>query len=280
MRMSRLNPLWFALVSTSLGISVAAEDAEWYVEVGAGFEVSSTLKQAGFNGDNICYPTNSCATEPTGYRWFYDLDADAGTNFEAAVGRSLGNYRIEIAASNRKSDLNQVFDSISHLDGTPLQSAATDNYSYSDETRMDSMSASSITLNLYMDLPLADLPVDSYIGAGVGLSRTKLSGLYFSSQYECVREPCDAEYPASFYNSHQAVNLMDTVLNANVSAGVDYDVRENVSLGLKLSYVAIGNMKEEAGYINHPISGIENTTKISEMSRWSVTARLRYWIAR
>lgn len=280
MRMSRLNSLWFALLSTSLGISVAAEDAEWYVEVGAGFEVSSTLKQAGFNGDNICYPTNSCPTEPTGYRWFYDLDADAGTNFEAAVGRSFGKYRIETAASNRESDLNQAFDSITLLDGSALLSATTDNYSYSDETRMDSISAVSITLNLYMDLPLDNLPVDSYIGAGVGLSRAKLSGLYFSSQYECVREPCDAEYPASFYNSHQVANLMDTVLNANISAGADYDVHENVSLGLKLSYLVTGNLKQQAGYINHPISGIENTTKISEMSRWSVSARLRYWIAR
>lgn len=280
MRMTRLVPLWIPFLTVSLGVPAIAENADWYVEAGFGFEVSDTLRQAGFNGDNICYPTNSCVSEPTGYRWFYDLEADTGSNFEIAVGRSFGEYRVEIAASNRESDLNQVFDSITHLDGSALLSATTDNYSYSDETRMDSISAVSITLNLYMDLPLDNLPVDSYIGAGVGLSRAKLSGLYFSSQYECVREPCEAEYPASFYNSHQVANLMDTVLNANISAGVDYVVHENVSLGLKLSYLVTGNLKQQAGYINHPISGIENTTKISEMSRWSVTARLRYWIAR
>ncbi len=278
--MIRSEPFWIALLTTSLGVPVLAQDAEWYVEVGAGFMVSDTLKQAGFNGDNICYPTNACANEPTGYRWFYDLDADTGSNFEAAVGRLFGKYRIEIAASNRKSDLSQMFDSISHLDGSTLESASTDNYSYSDESRIDSLSASSLTLNIYMDLPFSDLPVDLYVGAGAGLSRAELSGLYFSSMYECVREPCDAEYPASFYNSHQVVNLMDTVLNANVSAGMDWDVRENMSLGLKLSYVMTGNLKQQAGYINHPILGIENTTKISEMSRWTLMARLRYWIGR
>ncbi|MYD81454.1 MAG: outer membrane beta-barrel protein [Gammaproteobacteria bacterium] len=280
MEMTLMNRLLITFLISIIGMPVTAQDAEWYLEVGAGFMVSDTLRQAGFNGDNICYPTNACANQPTGYRWFYDLDADVGSNLEAAVGRSFGKYRLEIAASNRKSDLNQLFDSISHLDGSTLESASTDNYSYSDETRIDSISASSLTLNIYMDLPLADLPVDPYIGAGAGLSRAKLSGLYFSSRYECVREPCDAEYPASFYNSHQVVNLMDTVLNANVSAGVDWDVREDISLGLKLSYVMTGNLKQQAGYINHPISGIENTTKISEMSRWSLTVRLRYWIAR
>ena len=278
--MSQLSPLWFTVLTATLGIPALAEDAEWYVELGAGIEIAGTLRQAGFNGDNICYPTNSCATEPTGYRWFYDLDADAGTNFGAEVGGSFGKYRIGLAASNRSSDVNQVFDSISHLDGTPLLAATTDNYSYSDETRIDSVSASNLTLNIYMDLPIADLPVDPYIGAGVGLSRVKLSGLYFSSRYECVHEPCYAEYPASFYNSHQVVNLMDTVLNANISAGIDYDIREDMSVGLKLSYLVTGNLKQQAGYINHPISGIENTTKVSDMNRWSWMARLRYWIGR
>ena len=280
MRMNRLIPLSCGLLAATLGFHVSAEDAAWYIEVGTGIDVSDTLRQAGFNGDNICYPTNACATDPTGYRWFYDLQADTGSNFEAAVGRSFGKHRVEIAVSNRRSDLNQVFDSISHLDGTPLQSAPTDNYSYSDETRIDSVSASALTMNVYMDLPITELPVDTYIGAGAGLSRMKLSGLYFSSQYECVLEPCDAEYPASFYNSHQVANLMDTVVNANISAGMDFDLRENVSLGLKLSYVMTGNMKAQAGYINHPISGIENTTKISELSRWSLNVRLRYWIVK
>ena len=223
MRMNRLNLLWIALLTATLGFPALAEDADWYVEAGVGFVLSDTLKQAGFDGDNICYPTNACASEPTGYRWFYDLEADTDANFEAAVGRSIGKYRIEIAASTRKSDVNQVFDSISFLDGSPLQAATTDNYSYSDETRMDSVSANSLTLNFYMGLPIADLPVSLYIGVGAGLSKIKLSGLFFRSQYECVLEPCDAEYPASFYNSHQVANLMDTVLNANISAGMDYD---------------------------------------------------------
>lgn len=278
--MNRLIPFWIPLLGATLGFPALAEDTKWYVEVGVGFVLSDTLKQAGFNGDNICYPTNACAMEPSGYRWFYDLEADTGSNFEAAVGREFGKYRIDIAISNRTSDLNQAFDSITYLDGSTLQAATNDNYSYSDETRMESLSSSSLTVNLYMDLPIADLPVEPYIGVGAGLSRLRLSGLFFRSQYECVLEPCNAEYPASFYNSHQVANLMDSVLNANISAGLDYVLRENVSLGLKLSYVMTGNMKQQAGYINHPISGIENTTKISELGRWSLMLRCRYWIAR
>lgn len=278
--MIRATTFWLTLLITVSGFPALAEDATWYVEVSAGLLVPDTLKQAGFNDDNICYPTNACTNEPTGYRWFYNLEADSGGNFEAAVGRSIGKYRIEIAASTSKSDVNQVFDSISFLDGSPLQAATTDNYSYSDETRMESESASSLTLNFYMGLPIADLPVEPYIGVGAGLSRIKLSGLFFRSQYECVLEPCNAEYPASFYNSHQVANFLDTVLNANISAGMDFDLRENVSVGLKLSFLVKGNLKQQAGYVNHPISGIENTTKFSEMSRWSLMVRLRYRVSK
>lgn len=85
---------------------------------------------------------------------------------------------------------------------------------------MDATSVSSLALNFYHDLlGLPEWRLDRYFGAGVGLSRVVLSGLYFSSRYECVIEPCDAEFSASIYNSLQDVDLTDIVLHANVSAG-------------------------------------------------------------
>ena len=77
MEMTLMNRLLITFLISIIGMPVTAQDAEWYLEVGAGFMVSDTLRQAGFNADNICYPTNACANQPTGYRWFYDLDADA-----------------------------------------------------------------------------------------------------------------------------------------------------------------------------------------------------------
>lgn len=63
---------------------------------------------------------------------------------------------------------------------------------------------------------------------------------------------------AVVYSNWLSANLMDTDLNANVSTGMDYEVGENVPLGLKLSYVMTGNMKAQAGYINHPTSHIRH----------------------
>lgn len=301
MKLIRLMRLWVVLLITTFSIPVLAQESEWYVELGAGIAASDTLKHSGFNGDNICYPTNSCANEPSGYRWLYDLDADRGGNVEISLGRTFDFHRLheenslhwsvggipefqrrlEITLSHTQRDLNQWFVSIQHLDGSALEPAVSDNYSYWDESRVDSVSVSSLELNLYYDLlGLPEWRLDRYFGTGVGLSRVKLSGLYFNSRYECVIEPCDAEYSASTYNSLQDVDLTEIVLHANVSAGINYDISDDVSLGLKLTYAVMGNLKKQAGYINHPIQDLKNTTKISELNGWTATFRLRYYFGR
>lgn len=58
------------------------------------------------------------------------------------------------------------------------------------------------------------------------------------------------------------------------------DISDDVSVGLKLTYVVMGNLKKQAGYINHPIQDLKNTTKISELNGWTATFRLRYYFGR
>lgn len=89
MTLIRSMRLWVLLITTC-SVHVLAQNSEWYVELGAGPAFSNPLKHAGFNGDNICYPTNSCANEPSGYRWWYDLDAKGvGTLRSLSAGLSI-----------------------------------------------------------------------------------------------------------------------------------------------------------------------------------------------
>ena len=54
---------------------------------------------------------------PSGYRWFYDLDPSIGSAFELSVGRMFHNFRLELSATRRVSDIEQQFRSVSYLDG-------------------------------------------------------------------------------------------------------------------------------------------------------------------
>ena len=44
---------------------------------------------------------------PSGYRWFYDLDPSIGAAFELSVGRMFHNFRLELSATRRGSDIEQ-----------------------------------------------------------------------------------------------------------------------------------------------------------------------------
>lgn len=90
----------------------------WYVGVGAGSNRTGVLKQAGFNRDDICYPTNICPRAPDGF------------------------------------------------------------------------STQTLLFSVYRDFPVAVPGIEPYVGIGVGLSRVELSGLYFRSEYTCVRVSC------------------------------------------------------------------------------------------
>ena len=44
---------------------------------------------------------------PSGYRWFYALDPSIGAAFELSVGRMFHNFRLELSATRRVSDIEQ-----------------------------------------------------------------------------------------------------------------------------------------------------------------------------
>ena len=277
---------WAAFVATV--VFLASQDAvaqrsgqeaaqsTWYVAFGAGPNGTGLLKQAGFNRDDICYPTNLCPRTPDGYRWFYDLDPDSGTAFDLAVGRSLNALRFEISASGNSSGIEQTFTGIAYHDGTPVLPDTDSDFANTAETAVDGFSTQTLSFSAYRAFPAAVSGIEPYVGIGVGLSRARLSGLYFRSEYTCVRAPC-AGRPAAEYNSHQNTDLTDTVWSGQVHAGVDYPLADGrYAVGLKLSYRAVGDMEVQAGYLTHPIPDEVSTNAISEIDHWSLTVGVKY----
>ena len=268
----------------SMAGASAAQEARpsgWYVGAGAGVNKASTVKQAGHNRDNICYPEDDCSHlaggAPEGYRWYYDLEADDGAALEITVGRTLGAFRLELALAQRKNDLEQKFTDITYLDGSRSMSARNSNYESRTSGGVDELTTRTLSLNAYYDFSIAGSRFTPYVGAGVGVSFVELSGVYFQSWYSCKNPAADCEMPEQ-YNSRQYEDLSDTVLSAHLHAGLDYRMSERVQLGLKLSYAMVGDMKDaEGGYDYHPVPGISNFTTISDMNHWSVMFGVKYF---
>ena len=264
-----------------LGTPAMADDSRhsgWYVSAGAGLGWMAEIKQAGWNRDTICYPNDDCSQKSSigGYQWFYDHDADRGNVFEFAVGRVWGALRLELSANRRENDLGREFTGSSYLDGTPILPDTTSGYTSQSVDLIDRLRTEGLQLNAYYDFQLAYGRLTPYLGVGIGVSRIKLYGLVYRSEYSCDHS-CNAELsPPGAYNSWKDVDLRDTVFSAHLHAGADYSITEQLQLGLKLTYSEAGDLRDTKGYIEHPIPDQVFRTKISGMDHWSLLLNVKH----
>lgn len=248
----------------------------WYVGGGAGANWISDMKQAGWNKEPTCYPVNECGEQGVpGYSWFYDLDTNTGSLLEIAVGRNFGNLRLELSANLRENDIDQELERITYLDSSPILPKAMSNYSVEARATMDDLDTRSLLLNAYYDFPLEHSRLTPYLGVGVGLSYTKLSGLLFEARYTCS-SGCDNN-SAEHYNVLQEEELTDTVFSKHLYAGADYSLDDRFLLGLKLSYSMVDDMRDTGRYIDHPVPDLLNHTKIRNMDHWSFSLGMKYF---
>ena len=262
------------------GMATEPGDSGWYVSAGAGVNWISDMEQAGWNRDTNCYPEDDCDDRDIGgYRWFYDLDADTGGLLEIAVGRSFGNLRLELSANLRENDIDQESTGVTYLDGsTRVVDRAMSNYSSKFRASVDDLETRTLSLNVYYDFPLEHSRIIPYLGAGVGFSYIKLTGLFYEAEYSCSTG-CDYR-PAEYYNSFQDEDLSDTVFSKHLYAGADYSLNDRFLLGVKLSYSMVDDMRDEGDYLDHPIPDMSNHTKIRDMDHWSLVLGMKYRFGR
>lgn len=264
------------LLITWCTCSLVAQSSDWYFGHTIGTDWMDTLKQAGFNGDTVCYPTFVCPQEPEGYRWFYDLDAHTGFGMELSFGRSMGKNRLELAIALASNDIKQIFDRITFLDGAPRLLEENSEYSNFVESKVGSISFGGLMLNTYRDFQVSEsLPLSTYVGFGVGVTRVEIEELVFRSEYMCISEQCE-DQSVSKYNVLQNTELEDWVWAVNVSAGLDYEISRHVLVGLKIAHRVTDDLEQSAGYLQHPIPDARNTTTISELRSWSLSLSFKY----
>ena len=255
----------------------ASQRFGWYVGVGVGANGSSTLAQEGHNRDTICYPDEDCSHlpggRPEGYRWNYNLEPDIGAAFPASIGFMFDSVRLELSATQRGNDLNQIFSGIAYLDGSPIIDAGNDIESNA-MASIGGLTTRTLSLNGYYDFPTAANRITPYLGAGLGLSFVKVTELHFRTNYTGTPRPSDP--PLQSLDSRQDVDLSDTALAKHLYAGADYSLNNKTLLGLKLAYTLVGDIEDTSSYSMHPVDGLTNVTQVSDISHRSLTVTLKY----
>ena len=287
MHVSSLKPHCIAAIFAAVtllgsGVSHATLDDSrhtgWYIAAGAGADWASLTKQSGHNLDTTCYPDDDCSDlpdgMPSGYRWFYDLDPSIGSAFELSVGRMFHNFRLELSATRRGSDIEQQFRSVSYLDGSATTPLLGSSYESSATARVDDLTTRTLSANVYYDFPLARSRITPYVGAGLGVSFVELSGVHYHSRYSCTGVG-QCVMPER-YNSRQDVDMSDTVLSAHLHAGADYRLNDRFLLGLKLSYSMMDDFSSRDGYSQHVVPGMTGFTEISGTNHWSLMLNAKY----
>ncbi len=288
MRMTSMTAAVAVLVAT--GAAAHAQDGRslrsgWYLGAGVGAGWGSDLKQEGWNRDTFCYPDAACFDETPipgvpGYRWRYDIALDRGAAFELSLGRFFGRTRLELALAQRTNGARQRFTGIAYGDGSPIRPRPAGTVASNGRGTIEQRRVRSVSLDAYYDFPDAWGALTPYVGLGLGQALVEFAGVRFSTDYRDTSAAAEAyDPPLSVYNSVQDTDLDDTALVWRVHAGADYALSRRSSIGLRLTWSAVGDIEAAGRYETHPMHGIDpdfsNANAFGGARHWTLTVAFR-----
>lgn len=283
-------PAACAILVLSLASDAAAQSGErrsgWYVGGGVGANWAADIEQTGENQDPICYPTDACFDEvprPTvsGYRWMNNLESDAGALFELSTGYVLRRARIELSFAQRRNDIDQIFQSVTTLEGISMEDRRGSTVTSNTSSSIDNLTVRTLAFNAYYDFRNAATGFSPYVGAGVGPAFVEFQGVRFSGEYfDTAANGAAYDPPLSSYNGSLEDDFSDTVLAGHVHAGADFGLNDRTALGVKLTYSILGDAEYTGTYERHAAHRFDpdftHTDTFAGTRYWSVQFTVRY----
>ena len=266
------------LICTILLSDASGQEGSWYIELGAGPALGhSTLSQEGFNFDTTCYPGFVCEniSQRRGYRWFYTIPTDPGFAFRVGIGREQGRLRIDLNAQYSSRNLEQNFDRVTLLDGSPApEFQDISGYKITVNTGIGALQVFSFRINTFMDLLPKDRTLHPYLGIGTGVSRATITDFYYEERYIC-EGICFLADPSS-YDVLQDEELEDIILITEGHAGLEYALASKFLVGIRFSYALFQSFSSEAEYLEHRVENLTNTNTFSKLNLMTAMATVRY----
>ena len=300
-----------SVVMTLLGFpcQVWAWDG-WYLGMDLGVALSPSLDVNG--RDNDLGSTCDLFYNPKGYgvdqkdhkcvhtdkskgdSWTNDIDGGAGVLAGLALGYRLGDFRVEGEYFYRTTTHDDKSDKTIY-DETPSGIAEQDAELEEAIAGVDDVLSHNFFANLYYDFR-SDSKLTPYLGVGVGLAHVSLD--YFS-RWKRSDDPDDIKayikyVPADEKRMHQErlagattvgrAKLSDTLFGYQVLAGVDYRVREPVTIGLKFRWADFGEFRdrEEWDQLRSHDSTLGRGTRVrytvmtEDIQFWGVSLNVKY----
>lgn len=284
--MRGLLTLWVLCVGGAV-LSASANAADWYVSASAGAVSRAGMDQNGSNRESTCYPTDACFHQiprPSipGYRWAYDIDADAGPALGLAIGRRFGRFRIETSVGWQRNALEQELLDIAYLDGAPI-GAGDGKVTVDAMALIDDAVTRTVSVDVFRGLPPIGGRATPYIGIGVGRAYITVKGLGFVAEYrDTSPTPPAYDPPLSQYAAAQEEDHSDSVVTWRVHAGADYALGERTLVGARATWSVIGSTSDTGRYDRHPIHatdpGFRNRNGFEEARAWALTVSLTRWL--
>ena len=193
-----------------------------------------------------------CANPPPGI-WFFEHDGGDGVLAGAAVGYRWGNLRLEGEYVYSGIAYDSVDDSVTIAGEDPITARKREQELAAVEGVLGDAVSHSLFTNLYYDFH-SESRLTPYIGAGAGFSRVSLD--YFS-RWARRLDPAlittfGSEPPGLKLNEKLAgtttianARHSDTVFGYQLIGGVDYQLSEAMTIGLKLRWADFGEFEME-----------------------------------
>ena len=255
-----------AALSLVMSVSVAqAQDGFYFgLEIGAasapGVDTSMTDNDVSTRCDGFINseayledPAGPGCANPAPGLWFFEHDGGSGILAGAALGYRWGNFRLEGEYFFSGINYDSKDGSVTIADEDAIQRLKREQELAVVEAELDDILSHSLFANAYYDFQSASR-FTPYIGVGAGFSRVSLD--YFNHWARRI----DPALITTFGSEPQGLRLneklagtttianaghSDTVFGYQLVAGVDYQLREALSLGLKLRWADFGEFGHE-----------------------------------
>ena len=302
------GPVWAKdglYIGMDLGVAVAPE---MDVQTG-GFDDWTTDAPYGYPGvlcDLTIYP-ESPGVEPCGDdpdKWGpgnESFDGGSGILAGLAVGYRLGSFRVEGEYFYRGTRYGSTdepgFPDEMEPDGVWYPSESTQ-YNDGVEDAVDNLMSHNVFANLYYDYR-SDSKFTPYVGVGIGLARVSVD--YRTrwwrnpngDEIKVIKdEHINTQFTAAELNdrlagllSNDEATMTDTLFGYQALAGVDYQVSEPLTIGLKFRYAMFGEFEDDSEYTNlrgHPSEAgdprrpVTYYIRTNDIQFWGVSLNMKY----
>ena len=256
----------------------------------------------GHRCDRIINPqglqTNAMCPDSPPWQMGESFDGGSGILAGLAVGYRLGSFRVEGEYFYRNANHDstaQPIDSTGWNPNSELEYGRDDASSPNVEDEVDDLLSHNVFANLYYDYR-SDSKFTPYLGVGIGLAKVSVA---YRTRWQRSTNPDNITVFAPGQGeelnqelagvlTYDRARMSDTLFGYQALAGVDYQVSEPFTIGLKFRYAMFGEFEDESDYTSlrghDPVIGPGNPPtrpatyyiRTDDIQFWGVSLNMKY----